>query len=795
MNSRQPVCSLFSSLNAFLFYGIVIFLTTNNTNATISSSSSYDYRNQTDRLALLSFKSLITHDPYGALTSWNTSFHFCDWSGVTCGKRHKRVIGLQLISQGLEGSLSPHVGNLSFLRELRLGNNSFHRTIPHELGRLFWLCVLNIVENEFSGVIPTNLLGSLNLETFQLGANELVGSIPKEISLLSKLNYLVVGNNHLTCGIPGITRTVIHFRESVWWEHSRHLWPFEKLKTILLRWLLQLRDNDLSGILPPSISNCSKLREFEMSINRFSGKLTIEFSKLTDINHIGLCNIFESREANEIKSIDSLNNCSKLEILIMRNCNFKGALLRSIGNLSDHLAILDLSENKLYGNLSSSIGNLVGLTHLAYNRLTGKISSTIGKLQKLQFVVFNDNQFLGPIPDTIGNWSMINRLGIDSNELEGIIPLSLGNCYRLKVLYRDNNRLSGNIPKQLLQLSSLSIGVDLSHNNLSGSLPSEIGDLKMLSFLKLSHNDLSGNIPSSLSGCSSLSYLYINDNLFQGMLQPSLSSMRGLVELDLFHNNLSGNIPRFLEGFSSLQALNMSFNDFEVEVPVRGVFANANGISIAGNRKLCGGLKRKDQPSQSSTNERFLKVFYIQLLKTTDGFSETSLIGKGGSSSIYKGLLEHDDRFVSVKVLHLQTQGARKKFIRECEARWSVRHRNLLKIITSCSSVDFQGNDFKALIYDYMSNGSLHDWIHLSVHASRLNLPQRINILIDIASALDYLHNFCGPTIVHCDLNPSNILLDDDMVAHVGDFGLTRFLETNSDLNSTSGVKGTIGYV
>ncbi|XP_071734453.1 probable LRR receptor-like serine/threonine-protein kinase At3g47570 [Rutidosis leptorrhynchoides] len=350
--------------------------------------------------------------------------------------------------------------------------------------------------------------------------------------------------------------------------------------------------------------------------------------------------------------------------------------------------------------------------------------------------------------------------------------------------------------------------------------------------------NFTGNIPSGLGGCASLSYLYINDNLFQGMLPPSLSSMRGLIELDLSHNNFSGQIPPFLEGFS-LRALNLSFNTFEGEVPVKGVFTNASEFSIAGNGKLCGGLvelglpkckkkenkkhkrrfpvfvivlliastllvvlfvvyvlfkkKRKGQPSQSSTNERFLKVSYDQLLKATDDFSEANLIGKGGSSSVYKGVLEHD-RFIAVKVLHLQIRGAHKNFVRECEVWRTIRHRNLLKIITSCSSVDFQGNDFKALVYEFMPNGSLHDWLHSSVHASTLNLLQKINIMIDVASALDYLHNLCVTTIVHCDLKPSNILLDDNMVAHVGDFGLARFIGTNSYINNSSVVKGTIGY-
>ncbi|GJU01406.1 kinase-like domain-containing protein [Tanacetum coccineum] len=316
----------------------------------------------------------------------------------------------------------------------------------------------------------------------------------------------------------------------------------------------------------------------------------------------------------------------------------------------------------------------------------------------------------------------------------------------------------------------------------------------MLSELDLSYNNFSGTITSSLGECISLTKLYLSGNIFQGIIPSSLASLRGLEVLDISQNYLSGKIPQFFDKRFSLEFLNLSFNDFEGEVPIVGVFANTSAFSVLGNNRLCGGLvtlelhkcketgskkkrfpffilfiviaptllivlccvylfykkKRSSPPSQSVGNERFLKVSYNELLKATDGFSTANLIGQGGFSYVYKGILDSDvDKFVAVKVLHLQNRGAHKSFLAECEAWRNIRHRNLLKIITSCSSVDFQRNDFKALVYEYMPNGSVHDWLHSRSNTSKLNLLQRINILRDVATALDYLHIRCQTTIVH----------------------------------------------
>ena len=130
-----------------------------------------------------------------------------------------------------------------------------------------------------------------------------------------------------------------------------------------------------------------------------------------------------------------------------------------------------------------------------------------------------------------------------------------------------------------------------------------------------------------------------------------------------------------------------------------------------------------------------------------------------------------------------------------------MRHRNLIKLVTTCSIVDFRSAEFLALIFEFMSNGSLEDWITGKRRTSTgegLNILDRLNVAIDVASPVNYLHNECEVPMVHCDLKPSNALMDFDMTLKVGDFCLARLLiktdEDQPSLSSTWTLKGSMGY-
>ncbi|PWA35589.1 Concanavalin A-like lectin/glucanase, subgroup [Artemisia annua] len=743
--------------------------------------------NDVDRVALVAVKSLIREDPQNVTSSWNHSLHFCQWQGVTCSRSHQRVTLLDLSSRGLVGSLSPWIGNMSFLRGILLHNNSLNGEIPEQLGRLFRLQDLHLNNNSFEGSIPRSLSNCSNLNILHLGINKLVGRIPNEFGSLTKLRLLIVHKNNIAGGIPsfignltmldtlslggcrlvGSIPDVFHHLKNL----KRLAFPENELvgtippsiynlslleslfldnnklhgtldaNLVLLQPRIQelsLPDNQFTGTLHPSIFNSTELRTLDVSRNKFSGKIVINPPNLCQFVELSLgFNEFGSGETDEMKFIKAF------------------------------LYFLRLSSNSISGYLPSSIGNLSGLTTLdvSNNQFTGTIPERIGRLENLRRLELKENNFAGNIPEALGNLPSLIELHIGMNKFNGTIPSSIGNCKNLIVLTLEQNHLTGIIPKSLFGLTSLSISLNLGGNYLSGQLPVEMGnDLSNLNELILAENRLSGELPSSIGSCSSLQNLDIRGNFFQGSLPSTLRSLRALENLDLSFNNFTGLIPRFLE-LLHLESLNMSFNGFEGEVSRKGVFANVSAISVEGNSGLCGGIPELHLPKCSSNRPKgsnklslgiilviafvailffvatvtfaffcwrrrkgddvhhtantvdempLIKISYKMLYDATNAFSVNNVIGKGSYASVYRGELDFFSGIVAIKVLNLHRQGGSKSFISECEALRNARHRNLVKVVSCCSGSDFEGNEFKALVYEFLHNGSLDRWLHPS---------------------------------------------------------------------------------
>uniref|UniRef100_A0A2N9G2P0 Protein kinase domain-containing protein n=1 Tax=Fagus sylvatica TaxID=28930 RepID=A0A2N9G2P0_FAGSY len=281
----------------------------------------------------------------------------------------------------------------------------------------------------------------------------------------------------------------------------------------------------------------------------------------------------------------------------------------------------------------------------------------------------------------------------------------------------------------------------MGNNQLSGRIPVSLATCQQLKKLGLAHTGLNGSIPKQIFELPNLYFLQLANNSLIGSLPEKFGDLRQLEVMDVSGNQLM---------------LNLSFNSLEGEVPKNGVFANISWDSLQGNYRLCAfdheaaeNLRIWDTDHPKEEKEKKQWNFFIcsqgfttkaiLLMKSSllqMGFATKNLIGKGAFGSVYRAVFK-------------------------C---WS----SLLAL-----ALIIQGAEFKALAMEFMSNGNLDKWLYPEdVECGlTLSLTQRLNIAIDVASALDYLHHDCDPPVVHCDLKPGN------------------------NGSSTIGLKGSIGYI
>eukprot|EP00253_Pinus_taeda_P008856 PITA_08856 len=872
-----------------------------------------------DHQSLVAFRKLIATN---SLADWTPANPFCNWTGVTCSRRHpNRVVSLNLTGMDLRGPISPSLGNLSFLRTLILSGNQLTGHIPNQLGRLFRLRMLDLYDNELDGNIPTQLCSCRNLTFLALDRNGLEGDIPSELGSLPLLQKLYLGENALTGTIPSSLGNISSLIELVLQHNSltgpipRELGSLPQLQELALDeneltgtipssvgrltrlQELALSGNDLSGRIPTSLSNMSNLLSLNLaanqlsrkiprflgnfsnlvflglSYNKLSGTVPIELAKLSFLKILHLNNNqLDSGNVINMPFLTDLTNCSHLKQLWLHNNKLSGVLPFAIGRLSTNLSMLVLSNNKIQGNIPPHIGNLSSLTllnlsenflngnvpplgkfvkierlYLSNNNLEGNIPDDFEGLQHLGLLDLSVNRLSGKIPNSLSLLKQLRRLHLHHNNLSGTIPSSLGDCIILELLDLSHNSLSGSIPHEIGKFSNLQFYLNLSWNLLEGSLPMEIGKIAMAQAIDISVNQLIGEIPPTLGSCNELQLLNLSRNSFQGSIPESLGNLRSLASLDLSLNNLSGIIPVVtLKNLKMLQSLNLSFNNFIGEIPEGGFFANRTIVmSLIGNPGLCGPqvfqlpacqtprhhfalvkrlilpvsgvavfilcclllgflwkrkgfLWNRNIPVQAILERlEHKRLSYQELHIATNGFAEANLLGTGNFGSVYKGILI-DGTLVAVKVFHLLKDKAEKSFKAECSVLQKVRHRNLVKIITSCCNIDFKG-----LVFKFMSNGSLEK--HLYPHtndnngedACEMGLKTRLDIAIDVAHAIEYLHHDSFVQVVHCDLKPNNVLIDEDMSGHVTDFGIARLIDETSteSLTSTLSLKGSMGYI
>ncbi|XP_013462593.2 LRR receptor-like serine/threonine-protein kinase EFR [Medicago truncatula] len=653
------------------------------------------------------------------------------------------------------------IGHLSQLQLLLMGNNSLSGPIPSKVFNISTLEILYLDQNSLSGMLPSNLgFGLPNLQQLDILANRFVGRIPNSISNAS---------NHVRA---------------------------------------EFGANEFSGIMPNSFGD---LRVLEF--------LGIGGNNLTLID-----------ESLEINFLTSLASCKYLKYLVLSGNSLLSKLPKSITNLSVEHFLADSCG--INGNIPVEIGNISNLIQLSLrsNSLNGAIPSTIKGLHKLQSLNLGYNGLQGSMIDELCEIRSLSELGLTSNKLFGVLPTCLGNMTSLRKFHIGSNRLTSEIPSSFWNLEDI-LEVDLSSNALIANLPPEIKNLRVLVLLDLSRNQISRNIPTAISLLNTLETLSLAANKLSGPIPTSLGEMLSLSFLDLSQNLLTGAIPKSLESLSYLKYINFSYNRLQGEIPNGGPFKKFTSQSFMHNEALCGSshlqvppcdkhrkkskmlliilissiivvlcilvvaciiLRMHKRRKGKNSLERGLhtigvpkRISYYELVQATNGFSESNLLGRGGFGSVYQGMLS-SGKMIAIKVLDLTMAEASRSFDAECNAMRNLRHRNLVQIMSSCSNPDF-----KSLVMEFMSNGSVERWLYSDNYF--LDFLQRLNIMIDVASALEYLHHGSLIPVVHCDLKPANVLLDENMIAHVSDFGISKLLdEGQSKTHTEYGSSGII---
>ncbi|GLJ19152.1 hypothetical protein SUGI_0343920 [Cryptomeria japonica] len=592
-----------------------------------------------ERDYLLHFKSSLLDPLNQVLNSWH-GFNCCEWNGIQCHPHTHHVIRLDLHSSydaryGLRPGLKRPLSNLS-------------GDVLSPLVNLEQLEHLDLSWNNFSGVpIPPGLDRLKSLRYLDLSWAGFAGDIPTELGNMSTLLYLDLS------GYLGLR--MVNMR--AWWGNMRHLRELildsvdmsrvesneldNALSAMYSLTRLQMFVCHLSGGIPPSLANLTNLTHLRLQTNSFNGSIPSSLLSLPRLQHVDLSrnkdlggnlssllpqhssslhtlHLYHTAVGGSIP--DSVANISSLTVLDLYSCyvesipstmanltalkelDLSGNMLRGqIPPFGDRpslgrpfpLAYIDLSQNQLDGpippKLLTAFPNLQHVD-MSYNILTGKIPPLIGQLLSLESLALGNNKLEGDLPHSLMG-SRLQTLDLHNNNLQGQLPLL---SVLLGLLDVSENQLSGSIPAEIGEYRKLGY-LSLSRNHLNGSIPPSICQIPWLYFLDLSNNKLTGNIPTCnilacnipayVENCTLIEMLNLENNYLEGKLSRQFANMPSLKTLKLGGNGLNSYIPSSLANCKQLEILDLSNNRMIGKIPNWiGQLSNLKVLILRSNR-------------------------------------------------------------------------------------------------------------------------------------------------------------------------------------------------------------------
>ncbi|XP_042757653.2 LRR receptor-like serine/threonine-protein kinase EFR [Lactuca sativa] len=539
---------------------------------------------------------------------------------------------------------------------------------------------------------------------------------------------------------------------------------------------LDLSSLQITGPVSPFIGNLSFLRSLHLQNNQFYGILP---ETITNLFSLQVLNVSFNRIQGTIPA--NISHCIDLRVVDFMQNKLSGSIPESLTVLKN-LRTLNLARNNISGFIPPSIGNLTSLStlRLCTNKLSGRIPSELSALRNLKILDLNINKLTGILPPSFYNMSSLEVFAVASNDLWGNIPYNVGET--LPNLLDFNfclNRFTGTIPGSLHNLTNIR-SIRMQHNQLHGTLPRGPWNLPMLTRYNIGQNNIVSaqgeglGFLNSLVNSTKLGFLAIDGNNFDGFIPESIGNLSKILRIMFMGSNrISGIIPSSIGQLKGLALLNLGYNSISGQIPPElGQLEDLQKLVLVhslekvvtidlSNNNLSG-----DIPN-SIHNCKSLEQLII---------SKNSLSGNiPNSLGELRGLL----------VLDLSSNQLSGSIPLELQSLNAIKILNL---------------SFNKLEGNVPSNGFFSNLtrVHLEgnpklCYDSKCT-RERLRVAIDVACGLTYLHHECVVApVVHCDLKPSNILLDEDFTAKIGDFGLASILVEKDQYVDV--LKGSMGYI